>query len=665
MKVWIVSPNASNNKDEEPLWKKAIVEKNIVFMGWEEDHQLGLNFINDIKIGDFVLVAQGANWQKKLFVGGFVKSDAKKRLIEGTPREAYCRDLAPTLSKIELEKLSLDFNGSAYGEASLIPAIYQLHPKNNKVDNTIANALENAINKKIIEMDINEKINLLKLKKQIILQGPPGTGKTYLANQIADFLTIGNFREKIHSPRLEQDAEFQDNHILDLLKNIKEIPSATGKTKYGIELKDNRTIRVIGENTKEKGYSITFDGVRKAIKDKLWQGNQKGGNDPFYAAVGKYVYENLPFDKEEQPILSQGEKKLIQFHPAYTYEDFVRGITSHISDGNLEYKVQNKIIADFARKALNNLNDHKKNSTQVSMEKWVESKFEEFKEFVLDEIEEDEKYPISKSAYIFSVDEDGFRYTGDNWANRFRIKDSEFLKLYFSNITERKQIKRNVNIKGRARQHATYFFNLLLKFREFIGNEKPSLNEESEVPLKNFVLIIDEINRANLPAVLGELIYALEYRDCPVESMYELEDEGNTITLPSNLFIIGTMNTADRSVGHIDYAIRRRFAFVPILPSVDVINSVLQDTEVREKAVRLFTEVERLFTSDSIASDFDLKDIQIGHSYFLAQTLKELELKLEFEIKPILREYLKDGILNKTNSAGRSTEELINGLNVN
>ena len=78
---------------------------------------------------------------------------------------------------------------------------------------------------------------------------------------------------------------------------------------------------------------------------------------------------------------------------------------------------------------------------------------------------------------------------------------------------------------------------------------------------------IDEINRANLSSVLGELIYALEYRGEAVESMYEVEGS-NKIILPPNLYIIGTMNTADRSVSQIDYAIRRRFAFVDVLPKV-------------------------------------------------------------------------------------------------
>ena len=118
--------------------------------------------------------------------------------------------------------------------------------------------------------------------------------------------------------------------------------------------------------------------------------------------------------------------------------------------------------------------------------------------------------------------------------------------------------------------------------------------------------------------------------------MYEFEGERN-ITLPKNLYIIGTMNTADRSVGHIDYAIRRRFAFIDVLPNDAVISNA--------KAKALFNKVKMLFVNGKIAPEFEDKEVQIGHSYFIVKNDEELILKLEYEIKPILREYLKDGIL--------------------
>ena len=136
---------------------------------------------------------------------------------------------------------------------------------------------------------------------------------------------------------------------------------------------------------------------------------------------------------------------------------------------------------------------------------------------------------------------------------------------------------------------------------------------------------------------MGELIYALEYRDDEsMESMYEYEGKRN-IKLPSNLYIIGTMNTADRSVGHIDYAIRRRFAFVDILPDETVITN--------DKAKKLFGEVTNLFLSKYLSPDFHKNDVQIGHSYFIVKDDSELATKWKYEIKPILNEYIKDGIL--------------------
>ena len=156
-------------------------------------------------------------------------------------------------------------------------------------------------------------------------------------------------------------------------------------------------------------------------------------------------------------------------------------------------------------------------------------------------------------------------------------------------------------------------------------------------PNTNYVLIIDEINRANLSAVLGELIYSLEYRgDSTIKSLYELDGKRN-ILLPKNLYIIGTMNTADRSVGHIDYAVRRRFAFVNILPDISIITN--------ESAKRLFNEVDMLFSSEYLSSDFKKNDVQIGHSYFIVNNERDLKVRWMYEIKPILNEYINDGIL--------------------
>lgn len=228
--------------------------------------------------------------------------------------------------------------------------------------------------------------------------------------------------------------------------------------------------------------------------------------------LAKQIAEELTSKNNEQ-------WKIIQFHPSYNYEDFVRGIVTETKDNNIHYKVTNKILAEFAKKAKEN-------------------------------------------------------------------KD------------------------------------------------------------KKYVLILDEINRSNLPAVFGELIYALEYRNEPVESLYEHPEEGREIVLPNNLYIIGTMNTTDRSIGHIDYAIRRRFAFYTLTSDKNVISKYYEENNknIKEKAEGIYDNVKEIIKKH-ISPDYAIDDVMIGHSYFLANNEEELKIKLNYEIKPLLIEYYKDGIL--------------------
>lgn len=272
---------------------------------------------------------------------------------------------------------------------------------------------------------------------------------------------------------------------------------------------------IINDNSMEKAKIGEYIEVLEHKKQIILQGPPGTGKTYNAKKIAKqFIGENKP-----------EQIKIVQFHPSYSYEDFVRGITAKNNNGKLEYKTENKILAQFAKNA-----------------------------------------------------------------------------------------------------------------------------SETDVP---YVLIIDEINRANLPVVLGELIYALEYRGEAVETMYSVEsDNGNKITIPENLYIIGTMNTADRSVGHIDYAIKRRFAFVDVLPTEAPI--------INKKAKELFKLVSQLFVnevegkkenSEYLAPDFNCKDVQLGHSYFILregteeEQLSELSMRLQYEIMPILHEYVKDGLL--------------------
>ena len=128
-------------------------------------------------------------------------------------------------------------------------------------------------------------------------------------------------------------------------------------------------------------------------------------------------------------------------------------------------------------------------------------------------------------------------------------------------------------------------------------------------------------------------------------------------SVPDNLYIIGTMNTADRSIGYIDYALRRRFAFISIKADKLAIENYYdnKNSDCKDKAINLFEKIEKLI-KENINEEFEADDIMIGHSYFMAQNFEELQNKLEYEIKPLLLEYFKDGIL-------KSNKDTINNLN--
>ena len=181
------------------------------------------------------------------------------------------------------------------------------------------------------------------------------------------------------------------------------------------------------------------------------------------------------------------------------------------------------------------------------------------------------------------------------------------------------------------------------------------------------VLIIDEINRGNISKIFGELITLLETdkrkgKENEIEAILPYSKE--KFSVPDNLYIIGTMNTADRSIGYIDYALRRRFAFISIkadkLAIENYYDNINKNSDCKNNAINLFEKIEKLI-KENINEEFEADDIMIGHSYFMAQNFEELQNKLEYEIKPLLLEYFKDGILKLNKD--KDLKDTINNLN--
>jgi len=156
-------------------------------------------------------------------------------------------------------------------------------------------------------------------------------------------------------------------------------------------------------------------------------------------------------------------------------------------------------------------------------------------------------------------------------------------------------------------------------------NKRNKLNTES---LQNYVLIIDEINRANLSSVLGELMSLLEK-----DKRYDAENalavrlpSGETFVVPPNLYVIGTMNTTDTTIAMLDMALRRRFDFVACYPKYDLSN---------------LAHAEKLKAMNEKIIAYKGRDFQIGHAYFLKDKFGNFDLKyvLERKIIPLLLAY--------------------------
>ena len=184
----------------------------------------------------------------------------------------------------------------------------------------------------------------------------------------------------------------------------------------------------------------------------------------------------------------------------------------------------------------------------------------------------------------------------------------------------------------------------------FIEAVKKEYRTQKDKPV---VLIIDEINRGNVSKIFGELITLLEsdkrsQGTHPIKVM--LPYSKTLFGVPSNLYIIGTMNTTDRSTGTLDYALRRRFAFVTLKSDRTVVANYyenLGEDELGDTALALFDDI-RNFISDPkhLCGDFGIDDLMVGHSYFMAKTKEELSNRIEFEVIPLIGEYISDGILN-------------------
>lgn len=170
-----------------------------------------------------------------------------------------------------------------------------------------------------------------------------------------------------------------------------------------------------------------------------------------------------------------------------------------------------------------------------------------------------------------------------------------------------------------------------LSFDTIDGVFKKIADKAMHDTANDYVLIIDEINRAQISKVFGELITLIEddKRWGEINELSVTLPYGDIFAVPNNLYIVGTMNSADKSISLIDTALRRRFEFIEIIPNKDLVD----DTTLKEVLERL---------NNSLVSELDSTDLLIGHAYFIKKTEKDLCHIMNRNIIPLLYEYFFD-----------------------
>lgn len=356
-----------------------------------------------------------------------------------------------------------------------------------------------------------------------------------------------------------------------------------------------------------------------------------------------------------------GEWEFVQFHPSFDYTDFVEGLRPLKKDsGELGFELKDGIFKAFCKKALCNLIDSKKSKEELKKEDIVLNNISEFLDKCIDDGDELEISTGNK----FTISEYNESHIKVKVPNNAITSDLtlSFNELYQLLLNDYKLNKvkdiREFFSRSNNRQSDSYIFTLYNNSN--LIKELKTDSDISRVERKDYVFIIDEINRAEISKVFGELFFSIDsdYRGekGKVKTQYSnLQDESDVFYdgfyIPENVYIIGTMNDIDRSVESMDFAMRRRFAWkeVTALERITMWNGQIENwkEESKKRMIALNNAIEDV---QGLSSAY-----HIGPAYFLKlENYKEnpFEQLWENHLKGVIFEYLR-GLPN-------SVEELKN-----
>ncbi len=292
--------------------------------------------------------------------------------------------------------------------------------------------------------------------------------------------------------------------------------------------------------------------------------------------------------------VKNGQIVFTTFHQSYGYEEFVEGIKPIIdNDENsqeVKYDVKDGIFKELCDKSLKNYILSMQNENEIDLDKLI---FEFANYINQDFLNKGNEFPLENKVSIkkillnFKDEYRSFSLGGSIKSPQSLTIDiikRDYLNFKNKKILSFKDIKPKYDSQSDYHGNAIYYFMFYNKLKEFenIQNEKFKIKKEI---LKSYIIIIDEINRGNVSKIFGELITLIE----PSKRIGEKEElkvtlpySGKEFGVPKNVYIIGTMNTADRSITSLDTALRRRFEFIEMMPDVSKLSIDCEGINLQE-----------------------------------------------------------------------------------